>query len=121
MDFTEIIAEVKSVITNFGRSVVLKNPTTPTDSTKPWRNAASFTTVATLDAVFIPVAGTKFGLEFIPKDLLTRVKEVCLIAPNSVDISDVKIITDAVNYRVDWCYKLQPGNDVLLYAFGVSR
>lgn len=121
MDYTEILAEVQSVIADFGRTVVFKNPTTPTDPNKPWRNAAGFTTVATVAAVFIPVAGSKFGLEFVPTDLLTRCKEVCIVAPTTIDLSEAKIVTDTVNYRIDWCYKLQPGSEVLLYAFGVSR
>ncbi len=121
MDYSELITEARDAITEFGRTVTFKNPSTPTDPNKPWRNAAGFTTVATVAAVFVPVAGSKFGLEFIPKDLLSRSKEVCLVANNSIDISEVKIVTDTVNYRIDWCYILKPGADVLLYAFGVSR
>lgn len=121
MDYTEIQAVALELINDHGRTVSFKAPGTPTNLTQPWRNGAADTTVATGVAVFVPHTGPGLGAEFIPADLLSRVKEYCLVGYNGTDLSTAKIINDVVDCRVEWCYTLKPGSVVLLYAFGISR
>lgn len=99
---------------------------TPLDPNTPWDKS----TVVEVDntvvsvAVFLPAEGSGFGFLGVDQDLLKETEQVCLMYPDSLgtDLATYHRIRDnAVNWKINWVRKLAPGDQTILYAFGVAR
>lgn len=121
MDYVALAAKVKYLTDKYGREITLSVPGAPDSPSTPWRNTDAYTTLATVRGVFVPPQGLGFGSEAINDDMLQRVSEVCLVGYGGTDLSIAKVLTDGIDFRVEWCYPLKPGPIPLLYAFGIKR
>lgn len=119
----EFIEAAIELINENGRETVFKSPNSLDDADKPWQGSSSeLVVIATQKSVYVPLSSkSELGLKFIPQSLLQRVNEVLLVANEGTDLSGARLITDGVEFRVEWCYALKPGETTILYAFGISK
>jgi hypothetical protein len=125
MDFVKLAATVVRLIDKNGRTVTFQAlVATAADASKPWEGPASPAVATTVNAkgVFVPASGEELGRALVSEELLARVDEVALVAPNATDLEPFNVILDGgVRWRVEWVKTLKPADQVLLYVFGVCR
>ena len=119
----EFVVLAKELIKENGRSTTFSKTDNVANVNKPWQgNTTPLVVISTQKAVYVPISDKKkLGLDFIPESLLLRASEVLLVAYEAVDLTETKVITDSVEFRVEWCYALKPGETTILYAFGIKR
>lgn len=119
-DFVELAIEL---INENGRQTLFKTTNSIDNEDKPWQGSSDeLVVIATQNAVYVPISSqTQLGLEFIPQSLLQRVNEVLLVAYEGTDLTQARLINDGIEFRVEWCYALKPGETTILYAFGISK
>ncbi len=124
VDYTELVTVARSLIEGTGRQVTFqKLSTSPIDPSKPW-NGPGVPTVqssAVLFATFVPAGGGGFGREFVSEEMLRRVDQVCLVAPNSNNMSEFNTVIDTATWGIEWVHELKPGSTTLLWAIGVKQ
>jgi hypothetical protein len=128
-DYSELVTVAQDLIAEFGRSVAIVklDRSTVDDGTKPWRGTATPretpTTSITTSAVFVPLAGVRdLGFDAATTEELKKYSEVCIVAHDATDFDEFDEIQDgAQTYRIGTIKKLQPGDQILLWAFGVSQ
>lgn len=126
MDYAAILAVAQELIADAGRVVTWERlTTTPADSDKPWKGAASPTVEASaaLPAAFVPPQGADLGGMRITDEMLGRVERVALVAASAAfDLSRTTSATDGgERWRADWVAELKPGDTAVLYAIGLCR
>ena len=122
-DHQRFIALALRLIAKHGRNVTFKViSSTPADATKPWRGTATPPTlIGPLKAVFVPFRGFEFGSVFNDTALFKEVEQICLVAGGQGDLETTHLITDSgKDYKVEWVQRLRPGDQTVLYAFGVD-
>lgn len=123
-DHQKFVALALRLIAKHGRNVNFKRiSSTETDADKPWRGtnlpAASF---GPFKAVFVPFRGFEFGSEYFDSALFKEVEQICLCAGGQADLETMHIVTDtSKDYKIEWVQRLRPGDQTVLYAFGVGR
>lgn len=92
------------------------------DADKPWRGTATPPeTIGPLKAVFVPFRGFEFGSVFKDIALFKEVEQICLVAGGQGDLETTHLLTDSSkDYKVEWVQRLRPGDQTVLYAFGVD-
>lgn len=120
--YDETVAVVKTAIAEYGRMTSFYSPQ-DVSGAQPWKNQQLSSLLTTVPAVFVPASGDSLGEDIVSEEMLRRVSEVCLVAPDdAADLRDCTEIKDrSVTYAVEWVSVLQPGDTVLLYIFGVKR
>lgn len=126
MEYEELVADVRVLIDDTGRSVAFQRLSpTPADNAKPWRGPAAPTvdTAVTQAATFVPASGADLGKMLVSDEMLSRVEQVCLTAPNVVmDLNTcTAVLDDGVRWAVGWVAELRPGGVSLLFALGLKR
>jgi hypothetical protein len=126
MDYAGILEDVIALIADTGRSTTFQTLSgVPVDSTKPWKGAGAPTVLSSLTtiATFVPPAGVDFGKSLISEEMLSRVEQVCLVAPSaSYAIGGSHAVLDgSVRWRVAWAQELKPGDVSMLFALGLCR
>ena len=119
----KFIALALRLIAKHGRNVTFKViNSTPADADKPWRGTATPPTqIGPLKAVFVPFRGFEFGSEFTDNALFKEVEQICMVAGGQGNLETTHLITDSgKDYKVEWVQRLRPGDQTVLYAFGVS-
>lgn len=122
-DHQKFIALALRLIAKHGRDVTFEViSSTPADVDKPWRGTATAPTpIGPLKAVFVPFRGFEFGSEFVDNQLFKEVEEICLVAGGQGSLETVHLIKDSgKDYKVEWIQRLRPGDQTVLYAFGVD-
>lgn len=96
---------------------------TPVDATKPWRGTGTApTTIGPVKAVFVPFRGFEFGSVFTDSELFKEVEEICLVAAGQGNLETAHLLSDGgKKYKIEWAQRLRPGDQTVLYAFGVNR
>lgn len=119
----EFVVLAKELIDENGRSTTFSKTDIVADVNKPWQvNSTPLVVISTQKAVYVPISNKqKLGLDFIPESLLIRANEVLLTAYEGIDLTITRVIMDSVEFRVEWCYALKPGETTILYAFGIKR
>lgn len=127
MDYAKIVKLVQRLITKNGRECTLRKlSSVAADPAKPWKGPGtpSVASETTLRGVFVPATGDSLGREFVSDELLKRVSEVLLVAPDDAgtdfSIFDT-LIDDSLQWKIEWVYVLRPADLTLLYAYGVKR
>lgn len=122
-DHSKFIALALRLIAKHGRDVTFKViSSTPADADKPWRGTATPPTpIGPLKAVFVPFRGFEFGSEFTDNALFKEVEQICMVAGGQGNLETTHLITDSgKDYKVEWVQRLRPGDQTVLYAFGVD-
>lgn len=112
------------LINKHGRDVTFKViSSVEADATKPWRGTATPPTVqGPFKAAFVPFRGFEFGSQFFDTDLVKEVEEVCLCAGGQADLELAHYLVDhGKDFKIEWVRRLYPGDQKILYAFGVNR
>lgn len=122
-DHAKFVSLAQRLIDKHGRQVSVRTlSSTPTDGTKPWKNMTGAPTDVSVKAAFVPFRGFEFGSMFIDDELLKRADQVCLIQGSVGDFESATQITDdGISYKIEWARRLKPGDQVIVYAFGVRR
>lgn len=125
-EYTSAIATATRLVDKKGRSVtVQKLNVSASDPSKPWQGQNTQTVDASepARAVFVPPSGSGFGRDLISEDNIKRVEQVALIAqtPNDIQDYDAILDTDGSLWSVVFVQVLKPGDEIVLYAFGVKR
>ena len=125
-DHARFVSLANKLIAKQGRAVGLyKIDKTATDPDTPWKGSGGQQArIGTGDvfAVYVPVAGSELGIEFIDKELLRNCDEVCLIGGSDLPFNTAEIIKDnGVDWKVNWIRELKPADKSILVAYGVSR
>ncbi len=125
MDLVAISATINRLISLHGRTVTLQQlDGLAADYSKPWKGPSEPAVSGSLicKGVFVPAQGESFGREFVSDDLLNRCDEVLLVGPQSQPLESVQQVVDrGLVWKINWIHTLQPGETILVYAFGVSR
>ena len=119
----KFIALALRLIAKHGRDVTFQViNSTPADADKPWRGTATPPTqIGPLKAVFVPFRGFEFGSEFTDNALFKEVEQICMVAGGQGNLETTHLITDSgKEYKIEWVQKLRPGDQTILYAFGVD-
>lgn len=122
-DHQKFIATALRLIAKHGRNVTFKVvSSTLADPTKPWKGTLTApTTIGPLKAVFVPFRGFEFGSVFNDTALFKEVEQICMVAGNQGSLETAHIVTDSgKNYKIEWIQRLRPGDQTILYAFGVN-
>lgn len=122
-DHQRFITLALRLIAKHGRDVTFKViSSTPADSDKPWRGtAAPPAPIGPLKAVFVPFRGFEFGSEFTDNALFKEVEQICMVAGSQGSLETTHLISDSgKDYKVEWVQRLRPGDQTVLYAFGVN-
>lgn len=125
-DHSDFIALAQELIAEEGRAITVQQlGATPADNAKPWQGPATptVTTDADVFGVFLPVSSLQdLGFKSEDDDLIKRADQVILVPPTTVDLRDMHQVLDkSVVWKIEWVQVLEPGDQVILYAFGVSR
>lgn len=119
-DYSEFVELAQELIRDAGREVTFNSAATA-DPEKPWTTGATATPKNAI-ACFLPASGSNFGYQLVTDEMLSRVTQVVLVAPDGTDYESTKSITDSgKTYGVEWITKLQPGTVVVLWAMGVKQ
>ena len=111
------------LIAKHGRNVTFKTiSSTASNMDKPWRGTStSPSQIGPLKAVFVPFRGFEFGSVFNDTALFKDVEQICLVAGGQANLETTHLITDSgKDYKVEWVQRLRPGDQTVLYAFGVD-
>lgn len=122
-DHAKFAALAKRLIDKNGRNVTFKRLSpTPAVPAQPWRgNTTTPTSFGPFKAVFVPFRGFTFGSEFIDTSLFKEVELICMVAGGQADLETYHLITDSSkDYKIEWTQRLRPGDQTILYAFGVD-
>lgn len=124
--YTEDIATALELIDEFGRDVtVQKLSVAPVDGAKPWEGQATQTVEDTqiARAVFVPPSGGGFGKDLMVDNNLKRAEQICLIGQTAKLIENFDSILDSDGqlWLIQFVQVLKPGDEIVLYAFGVKR
>lgn len=119
----EFVELAKELISENGRATVFKKSGNTSDEEKPWLGTnLPLVVIATQKSVYVPISDKqKLGLSFIPEELLIRASEVLLTGSFGIDLTEATVILDSVEFKIEWCYALKPGETAILYAFGIKR
>lgn len=73
--------------------------------------------------VFVPPAGSGFGKDLLSENNMKRVEQVCLIGqtPNNIEEYEAILDSDGQLWSTVFVQILKPGDEIVLYAFGVRR
>lgn len=116
-------ALAQRLIAKHGRDVTFKrlSPTAAVPA-QPWRgNTTTPTSFGPFKAVFVPFRGFEFGSEFFDNSLFKEVELICLVAGGQADLETCHLLNDANrDYKIEWAQRLRPGDQTVLYAFGVD-
>lgn len=127
LDYAPILAEAQQLIRDTGRLTTFERlSAAPADPARPWRGPAAPAVANSVSAMatFVPAQGADLGRMGISEQLLARVEQVALVAPDpsGFDFAAATSATDSsVRWRVDWVQTLRPGGTTLLYAMGMKR
>ena len=121
-DFAKL---ANDMISGSGRVVKFRIlSSTAADPSKPWLGPGKPTVKDEWSAyaTFVPASGD-FGHNLASDELLAKVQQVCLVAPNGkpVENTDLLIDSDGSKWGVVWANKLQPAGVPVLYALGVKK
>lgn len=123
-DYAPVVAKVKQLILNTGRSVVFKK-FAASNLSEPWKTTPNvYSTSITVPATFVPAHTYLhgFGENVIDENLLKRVERVALCGQASENISKFDIVEDLGElWVIDWVDVLKPANEIVLYAFGLKK
>ena len=123
-DHQKFVALATRLITKHGREVTFKVLSgSRIDPGRPWVGLTSEPKVlATVKAVFIPFRGFEFATMFEDDDLFKNVTELCLVAGGQGILENAHVIQDAdKNYKIEITRRFTPGDQTIIYAFGVTR
>lgn len=112
------------LIGKHGRDVTFKTVSSvPADVAKPWKGTGTApTTVGPFKAAFVPYRGFEFGSVFNDVQLFKECDEICMVAGSQADLETPHVITDrGSDFKIEWIQRLYPGDQKILYAFGVNR
>jgi len=122
-DHAKFVNLALRLIDKHGRNVTFKRlSSTPTIPAQPWRGSSTTpTSFGPFRAVFVPFRGYTFGAEFIDTSLFKEVEQICLVAGGQEDLETCHLVTDSSkDYKIEWVQRLRPGDQTVLYAFGVG-
>lgn len=123
MNSDKLIALAQRLIKKNGRVVELQKLTRSNTSDKPWKeNTETYISEDSVevDACFIP-ASSDFGENVVSTELISRVDQVALIAPTTVDIKFHNVVIDRnKQWKIDWVQVLDPADKPLLYVVGLK-
>lgn len=122
-DHQKFIDLALRLIAKHGRNVNFQTiSSTPQDVDKPWKGTvAAPSSVGPIKAVFVPFRGFEFGSVFTDVSLFKEVDEICLVAGGQGDLETCHEIADSGrNRKIEWIQRLRPGDQTVLYAFGVN-
>lgn len=125
-DHSEFVALAQELITFEGRAITLQTlSATPVDAAKPWNGPTAPTVATDVDTfgVFLPVASASdMGFASVTDDMLKRASQLILVAPTATDMRDMtRVLDKTVVWTIEWVQVLEPGDQLILYAYGVSR
>ena len=119
--FTDVALRL---IKKHGRNVTFKTVSpVPVDVTKPWKgtNTAPIS-IGPLKAAFVPFRGCEFGSVFNDTQLFKECDEICHVAGGQGDLETAHVVVDRTkDFKIEWVQRLYPGDQKILYAFGVNR
>lgn len=126
LEFVELASEM---IAEDGRQITLQRlSSTAANSAKPWQGPGAPTVAQELTgvyAVFLPASSAGdlgLGKLIIDSELLKKVNEVALIAPQSTSIENFHLIVDdSKELKIEWMQVLRPANVTCLYVVGLNR
>lgn len=122
-DHQKFIDVATRLIAKHGRDVnFLTVSAQPVDATKPWKGTATAdTTVGPVKAAFVPFRGFEFGSIFTDSELFKGVEQICLVSAATPNLETAHKISDSgKEYKIEWIQRLRPGDQTILYAFGVD-
>lgn len=122
-DHQKFVATALRLIAKHGRDVNFKRlSSTEANVDKPWRGTSlSPVSFGPFKAVFVPFRGLDFGSLYLDSSLFKEVEQVCLCAGGQADLETMHIITDSSkDYKIEWVRRLRPGDQTVLYVFGVG-
>lgn len=126
-DHARFIELAQRLIDKHGRTVTLEVlSSTPADANKPWKGAATPTVAsnfAPVKGVFVPLASAEaLGLKITDNELLRGVNETLLVAGSDDDFRACNSVSDnSVRHRIKFAEVLAPGDQIVLYYFGIER
>lgn len=125
-DHTKFVLLAQRLIAKQGRAITLRKMSAAAeDPDKPWNGPGEPTVALQVDTggVFLPAGGTDFSSLSISKEMLARVTQVALVAPNDAYLGEMDVLLDTDNktYKIEWVSILKPADQICLYAFGVAR
>lgn len=124
--YTEDIATALELIEEFGRDVtVQKLDTSASEGSKPWKGQGVQVVADSqaTKAVFVPPSGSGFGRDLVADNNLQRIEQVCLVPQTAKDIESFNGILDSDRqlWLIQTAMTLKPGDEIIMYAFGVKR
>lgn len=122
-DYSEVIAEAQTSITEFGRSIKLvKLSAVPADVDKPWATPDATKEVLTpYNAVFVePSAAAKLGLNIDIVDFLKQSTKVLIIATSDDLEGYHKVLDGTRRWTITGMTCLEPGDTKVLWFIGVG-
>lgn len=124
-DHTKFAALAVKLIAKHGRQITLqKLQGGAVDPAKPWagNTVPTVSEARVVTAVFVPSTGEELGKEIVSDDLLKLSEQVALIAPGQTSYEGFHTIVDgAQTFKIVYIKVLKPGDQVLLYAIGVTK
>lgn len=123
-DYSKFVALAQRLIAKRGRAVTMRElSNASSDASKPWKGTGAPTVKVEVPttAVFLDPKGSDIKSIVKDDDMLKRVTDVALVAPNVVDLRNMTQLVDGKAMKIEWVQVLQPGDTVCLYVFGVTR
>lgn len=125
-DHARFIELAQRLIDKHGRTVTLEVlSSTPADANKPWKGAAEPTVASSysVKGVFVPLSSAEaLGLKITDNELLRGVNETLLVAATADDFRSCNSVSDSsVRHRIKFAEVLAPGDQTILYYFGIER
>lgn len=123
-DHQHFIDTALRLIAKHGRNVSFKLVSSvEADATMPWKGTATApTTIGPFKAAFVPYRGFEFGSAFEDNQLFKECEEICLVAGSQADLETAHLVTDrGADFKIQWIQRLYPGDQKILYAFGINR
>ena len=124
-DYSALQAKAQSLITKFGRTVVLvKESRTATDASAPWLGTSTSDTEVSVSAVYVPISGDSPATvsEMVGSAGLTRRADSFLVgAVSGHDLRTFQKVQDGSRvWRITHVNVVRPGETVLLYQIEVD-